>query len=70
MDSVIANAYLQGRESLAVAIARGQARCSRRSEPRSWTCRRSHRPVEPDRAWIELSSIPHLPWRGSLKIFS
>ena len=28
MDSATANGYLQGRESLAVAIARGQVRCS------------------------------------------
>jgi hypothetical protein len=28
MDSAVANAYLQGRESLAIAIARRQVRCS------------------------------------------
>jgi hypothetical protein len=28
MDSATANAYLQGKESLAVAIARGKVRCS------------------------------------------
>jgi hypothetical protein len=28
MDSAVANAYLQGRESLAIALARRQVRCS------------------------------------------
>jgi hypothetical protein len=28
MDSQVANAYLQGKESLAIAIARGRVRCS------------------------------------------
>ena len=28
MDSAVANRFLQGRESLAIALARGQARCS------------------------------------------
>lgn len=59
MDSATANAYLQGRQSLAVAIARGRVSCSVESTTALLYVPALRLVVEPYRRWVgELH--PHL----------
>ncbi|HYH60683.1 MAG TPA: hypothetical protein VD766_02350 [Solirubrobacterales bacterium] len=53
MDSATANGYLQGRESLAVAIARGRVRCSGDLRTTIVYLPALRLLVEPYRAWVE-----------------
>ncbi len=59
MDSATANAYLQGRESLAVAIARGQARCSVEPEVALEYLPALRMMMEPYARWVR-RLYPHL----------
>lgn len=59
MDSATANGYLQGRESLAVAIARGRVRCSGDLRKTLVYVPALRLLVEPYRAWVERLH-PHL----------
>lgn len=53
MDSGTANAYLQGRESLAIAIARGRVRCSGDSMVAVAYLPALKLLVEPYRRWVD-----------------
>jgi len=53
MDSATANGYLQGRESLAVAIARGRVHCSGDLRTTIVYLPALRLLVEPYRAWVE-----------------
>ncbi|HYH61060.1 MAG TPA: hypothetical protein VD766_04270, partial [Solirubrobacterales bacterium] len=53
MESATANGYLQGRESLAVAIARGRVRCSGDLRTTIVYLPALRLLVEPYRAWVE-----------------
>ena len=59
MDSATANAYLQGRASLPVAIARGQVRCSGDLSRALVYLPALHLLVEPYRSWVTRLH-PHL----------
>ena len=59
MDSATANAYLQGKESLAVAIARGKVRCSGESRVALFYLPALTLVVEPYRHQVR-ESYPHL----------
>ena len=59
MDSATANAYLQGRASLPVAMARGQVRCSGDLSRALVYLPALHLLVEPYRAWMT-KLHPHL----------
>ncbi len=59
MDSATANAYLQGRQSLAVAIARGRVSCSGESTAALLYVPALRLVVEPYRRWVR-ELHPHL----------
>lgn len=59
MDSATANAYLQGRESLAIAIARGRVRCTGESRVALLFLPVLRLVVEPYRRLVR-ESYPHL----------
>ena len=59
MDSATVNAYLQGRESLAVAIARGRVRCSGDLKTALFYLPAMRLFVEPYRSWVTRLH-PHL----------
>jgi len=59
MDSAMANGYLQGRESLAVAVARGRVRCSGDLRTTLVYLPALRLLMEPYRSWVERLH-PHL----------